>query len=103
MQLHMQLALHLFMYMQLTLHLLHTHVTRITCNYTSSCNTSFSITNMKGEEEERRKRIETILGIVLKGLVLDDAISDNHRIGSLGILCHFIHLDNHSFASFDIL
>ena len=46
---------------------------------------------------------ETILGIVLKGLVLCDAIPDDNRIGSSYILCHCIHLDNHSVTSFDNL
>ena len=88
------------LHVQLTLHLLHTHVTCIICNYTSSFNTFSSITHMKEEEEERQKRIETILGIVLKGLVLGDVILDDSRIGSSYILCHFIHLDNHSVTYF---
>ena len=58
-----------------------THVNCITCNYTFSCNAS-SITNMKEEEEERRKRIETILGIALKSLVLGNLILDDKKIRS---------------------
>ena len=54
-------------------------------------------------EDRREKRIETILGIVLKGLVLGDAIPDDNRIESSFISCHCIHLDNHGVASFDNL
>ncbi len=90
--------------MQLALHLLHTHVTFITCNYTFSCNASSPITNMKEEEEEERQKIiETVLGIVLKGLVLGNAIPNDHRIASFCTLYRCIHLDNHGVASFDNL
>ena len=58
---------------------------------------------MKEEEEERQKRNKTILGIVLKGLVLGDAIPDDHRIEYSYTLCYCINLDNHGFAYFDNL
>ena len=38
-----------------------------------------------------------------EGLVLDDAIPDDNRIGSSCTLYHCIHLDNHGAASFDNL
>ena len=38
-------------------------------------------------------------GTILKGLVLDDAILDDHKIGSSCTLYKGIHLDNHGLAS----
>ena len=42
-------------------------------------------------------------GTILKGLVLDNAILDDHKIGSFCTLYHCIHVDNHGVASFDNL
>ena len=49
------------------------------------------------------KEKETILRIVLKGLILGDAILDDHRIESSCTLYHCIHIDNHGVVSFDNL
>ena len=54
---------------------------------------------MKKKIEEK----ETIIVIVLKDLVLGDAIPDDHRIESSCTLYHCIHLGNHDVASFDNL